>query len=254
MTTAAPRAAWSRRLLTAGLVLAVVCAFAATTALVAQRNLATAASTLLLALVAGASAGASSAAVVGPPSTTTPAVAMTRWTAVGVLLGVAFAAAVLGGVGALLRLVLPGIVAQVVVGAAALVVVLREAGVLGFPLPANPMRIPADVPDDDEWGEARTGFALGTGMRSGVPGGLASGLPHLVALALALTVPFGMAFVVAAGFGIGVAATVAARPEAVDGRWLAPAAGVRLLLALECAVALAVSMTVTVAGHVTPGP
>ena len=238
MTTTGPRATWSRRLLTGAAALAVVCAFAATTALVAERNLASAASALLLALVAGAAAGTSAASVADAHSPQ-----MTRWTAVGVAFGAALAAAVLGGVGALLGLVVPELAAEIVVGVVALVVVLREAGVLRFPLPANPLRIPKDIPDDDEWGEARTGFAVATLMRGGVAPRLVSGLPYLLGVAMLLAVPFGMAFVVAAGYAAGTIAGTAARPA---GRTLVPAAGVRLLLALVCGVAVGVSTTISI--------
>ncbi|MGD9987745.1 hypothetical protein [Pseudonocardia sp.] len=238
MTTTGPRATWSRRLLTGAAALAVVCAFAATTALVAERNLASAASALLLALVAGAAAGTSAVSV-----SDARAPGMTRWIAVGVVFGAGTAALVLGGVGALLGVVVPDVAAETVVGVVALAVVLREAGVLRLPLPANPLRIPKDVPDDDEWGEARTGFAVATLMRGGAAARLTSGLPYLLAVALLLVVPFGMAFVVAAGYAVGTIAGTAARPA---GRVLVPAAGVRLLLALVCAVAVGVSMTISI--------
>ena len=62
-------------------------------------------------------------------------------------------------------------------------------------------------------------------------------------VAMLLAVPFGMAFVVAAGYAAGTIAGTAARPA---GRTLVPAAGVRLLLALVCGVAVGVSTTISI--------
>ncbi|GAA4919644.1 hypothetical protein GCM10023223_45200 [Stackebrandtia albiflava] len=102
-----------------------------------------------------------------------------------------------------------------VVVAVAAVAVLRDAGVLRFPLPQNARQIPQDVIQRHLLrGSLQFGFELGTGVRTYV----SASLPYVVAVALLLTgVGYPAALLAGAGFGLGRAATPLLRLASGDG-------------------------------------
>jgi hypothetical protein len=139
-----------------------------------------------------------------------------RYFGAGLLLGavlVAFVAAVLG---ALPQALLPAPVRQVLFGLVALPVLLRECGMLRFPVPQNARLVPEQVQHLREWGALQFGFEMGTGMRTYSP----SALPHLALVAIVLIVPFPAAFVLAAGFAAGrLAMPLLSNGWSDDGAW-----------------------------------
>jgi hypothetical protein len=166
-----------------------------------------------------------------------------RYFGSGLFLGavlVAFVAAVLG---ALPQALLPAPVRWVLFGLVALPVLLRECGLLRFPVPQNARLVPEDVQHLREWGALQFGFEMGTGMRTYSP----SALPHLALVALVLVVPFPAAFVLAAGFAAGrLAMPLLSNAWSADGGWTElwgrSERLVRPVLALTATAALAVAM------------
>lgn len=133
---------------------------------------------------------------------------------------------VLGGVlSALVLWLLSGLPAPVprtvrhaVVLAFAALGVLRDAGVVRFPLPQNARQIPQDVLNRDvARGALRFGFELGTGVRTYVP----ATTPYVLAAALLLSTPdLAVAALTGAGFGLGRALTPLTRHASRAGdRW-----------------------------------
>jgi hypothetical protein len=122
-----------------------------------------------------------------------------RFFGAGLFLGAAVVAFVAAVVGAIPQALVPAPVRWGLFGAVALVIVLRECGLLRLRVPENARLVPEDVQHMREWGALQFGFEMGTGMRTYSP----SGLPHLVLLAVVLVVPFPAAFAVAFGFAAG---------------------------------------------------
>jgi hypothetical protein len=93
--------------------------------------------------------------------------------------------------------------------------VLRDAGVVRFPLPQNARQIPQDVLTRDvARGSLRFGFEMGTGVRTYV----SATVPYVLVAALLLTAPsLGTAVAAGAGFGLGRALTAVARHASHDG-------------------------------------
>lgn len=137
--------------------------------------------------------------------------------------------------GALPQALVPAPIRWGLFGLLAAPVLLREAGLLRFPVPQNARLVPEDVQHLRQWGALQFGFEMGTGMRTYSP----SALPHLALLATVLVVPFPAAFVVAAGFAGGrLAMPLLSNAWSTDGawtdQWLRSAGVVRPLLALTC--------------------
>jgi hypothetical protein len=150
---------------------------------------------------------------------------------------VAFVAAVLG---TLPQALVPAPVRWAVFGAAALVVLARELGLVRLRVPENARLVPEDVQHRAHWGALQFGFEMGTGMRTYSP----SALPHLALAAVVLVVPFPVAFALASGFAAGrLAMPMLSNAWSADGSWTAVWARseplVRPLLALTCLGALA---------------
>jgi hypothetical protein len=150
---------------------------------------------------------------------------------------VAFVAAVLG---ALPQALVPAPLRWTVFGAAALVVLARELGLVRLRVPENARLVPEDVQHRAHWGALQFGFEMGTGMRTYSP----SALPHLALLAIVLVVPFPVAFAVAGGFAAGrLAMPLLSNAWGDDGSWTVVWGRseplVRPLLALACVFALA---------------
>jgi hypothetical protein len=166
-----------------------------------------------------------------------------RYFGSGLLLGAALVAFVAAVVGALPQALLPAPVRWVLFGLLALPVLLREAGLLRFPVPQNARLVPEDVQHLREWGALQFGFEMGTGMRTYSP----SALPHLALLAVVLVVPFPAAFALAAGFAVGrLAMPLMSNAWSRDGAWTELWSRsehvVRPLLALTCVGAIAAAM------------
>jgi hypothetical protein len=102
-----------------------------------------------------------------------------------------------------------------IVVALAVLGVLRDAGVVRFPLPQNARQVPQEVLNSDvARGSLRFGFEMGTGVRTYV----SSTVPYVLVAALLLTAPgFGTAVATGAGFGLGRALTPTARYASRDG-------------------------------------
>ncbi|MBW0114353.1 hypothetical protein [Pseudonocardia abyssalis] len=166
-----------------------------------------------------------------------------RYFGAGLLLGAALVAFVAGVVGAIPQALVPAPVRWGLFGVAALAVLLRECGLLSFPVPENARLVPEDVQHLREWGALQFGFEMGTGMRTYSP----SALPHLVLLAVVLVVPFPAAFAVAGGFALGrLAMPLLSNAWSSDGGWTEVWTGaerrVRPLLALTVVGSLVVVM------------
>lgn len=130
------------------------------------------------------------------------------------MLGALLSALVLFVVSGLLTPV-PAQVRQVLVVVLAVAAVLRDAGVVSFPLPQNARQVPQDVLTRDvARGSLQFGFEMGTGVRTYV----SSTVPYVLVAALLLTAP-GLLTAVAAGvgFGAGRAITPTARHASRDG-------------------------------------
>jgi len=109
----------------------------------------------------------------------------------------------------------PAQVRQVLVVVLAVAAVLRDAGVVSFPLPQNARQVPQDVLTRDvARGSLQFGFEMGTGVRTYV----SSTVPYALVAALLLTAPDLVTAVAAgAGFGAGRAITPTARHASRDG-------------------------------------
>lgn len=111
-------------------------------------------------------------------------------------LATAFAFMVLGSV---VRAPLPTIACQVLAGVVASVFLLREFGVLKFPLLQNARLVPQFVTHMPFWGSVQFGAEMGTGMRTYSP----TGLPHVMAVSLILLATWSDALMAGAGFALG---------------------------------------------------
>jgi hypothetical protein len=169
-----------------------------------------------------------------------------RYFGTGLLSGAAVVAFVAGVLGALPQLLVPAPARLLLLGAVALAVVLRESGLLWFPVPQNARLVPEDVQLLRRYGAWQFGFEMGTGMRTYSP----SALPHLVLVAVVLVVPFPAAFAVAAGFAAGrfvmpLLSNAWSDDGSWTGRWERSEPVVRPLLALTCVGALAAAVLTT---------
>jgi hypothetical protein len=155
----------------------------------------------------------------------------------GLLTGGALMSLALLVVGSLVRLALPLGVRVAVVGLLGVAVVLRELGVLRFPVPENRRLVPESVLRLGRFfGPYQFGLEMGTGARTYLP----TGLPHAVALAVALLAGVWPALLAGLGFGIGRAAMIVANlrytdDNAWDGQWVAHHRRITALLALSYA-------------------
>jgi hypothetical protein len=166
-----------------------------------------------------------------------------RFFGAGLLLGAVLVASVAGAVGALPQALLPAAVRYALFALVTVPVLLREVGLVRFPVPQNARLVPEDVQHLRRWGALQFGFEMGTGMRTYSP----SALPHLVLVAVLLVVPLPAAFALAAGFALGrLAMPVLSNAWSDDGSWTEVWARaervVRPLLALTCVGALAIAI------------
>jgi hypothetical protein len=166
-----------------------------------------------------------------------------RFFGAGLLLGALLVAFAAGAVGALPQALLPDPARHALFVLVAVPVLLREAGLVRFPVPQNARLVPEDVQHLRRWGALQFGFEMGTGMRTYSP----SALPHLVLVAVLLVVPLPAAFVLAAGFALGrLAMPLLSNAWSDDGSWTAVWARaervVRPLLALTCVGPLVIAM------------
>jgi hypothetical protein len=166
-----------------------------------------------------------------------------RFFGAGLLLGALLVGFVAGALGALPQALLPGPARYAMFALVAVPVLLREVGLVRFPVPQNARLVPEDVQHLRRWGALQFGFEMGTGMRTYSP----SALPHLVLAAVLLVVPLPVAFALAAGFALGrLAMPLLSNLWSDDGSWTLVWARsepvVRPLLALTCAGSLAAAM------------
>jgi hypothetical protein len=166
-----------------------------------------------------------------------------RFFGAGLLLGALLVAFAAGAVGALPQALLPDPARHALFALVAVPVLLREAGLVRFPVPQNARLVPEDVQHLRRWGALQFGFEMGTGMRTYSP----SALPHLVLVAALLVVPLPAAFVLAAGFALGrFTMPLMSNAWSDDGSWTAVWARaervVRPLLALTCTGSLVIAM------------
>ncbi|WP_143517279.1 hypothetical protein [Pseudonocardia sp. MH-G8] len=166
-----------------------------------------------------------------------------RYFGTGLLLGASVVAFTAGVLGALPQALVPAPVRLLLLGAVAVAVVLRECGLVRFPVPQNARLVPEDVQLLRRYGALQFGFEMGTGMRTYSP----SALPHLVLVAVVLAVPFPAAFAAAAGFAAGrLAMPLLSNAWSDDGswtlRWQRAERVARPLLAWACAGALAAAI------------
>jgi hypothetical protein len=169
-----------------------------------------------------------------------------RFFGAGLLLGALLVAFVAGAVGALPQALLPAPARYTLFALVTVPVLLREVGLVRFPVPQNARLVPEDVQHLRRWGALQFGFEMGTGMRTYSP----SALPHLVLAAVLLVVPLPAAFALAAGFALGrLAMPLLSNAWSEDGSWTAVWARaervVRPLLALTCVGSLAIAMLST---------
>jgi hypothetical protein len=168
-----------------------------------------------------------------------------RFFGTGLLLGAVLVAFVAGAVGALPQALLPVPARHALFALLAVPVLLREIGLVRFPVPQNARLVPEEVQHLRRWGALQFGFEMGTGMRTYSP----SALPHLVLAAVVLVVPLPAAFALAAGFAVGrLAMPLLSNAWSDDGSWTAAWAQaeriVRPLLALTCVGSLAIGILV----------
>jgi hypothetical protein len=166
-----------------------------------------------------------------------------RYFGTGLLLGAVLVVFVAGAVGALPQVLAPAPVRYALFTLVAVPVLLREVGLVRFPVPQNARLVPEEVQHLRRWGALQFGFEMGTGMRTYSP----SGLPHVVLAAVLLVVPLPAAFGLAAGFALGrLAMPLLSNTWSDDGSWTAVWARaegvVRPLLALTCVGSLAIAM------------
>jgi hypothetical protein len=166
-----------------------------------------------------------------------------RFFGAGLLLGAVLVAFVAGAVGALPQALLPAHSRYALFALVTVPVLLREVGLVRFPVPQNARLVPEEVQHLRRWGALQFGFEMGTGMRTYSP----SALPHLVLAAVLLVVPLPAAFALAAGFALGrLAMPLLSNAWSDDASWTAVWARaeriVRPLLALACVGSLAVAM------------
>ncbi len=102
-------------------------------------------------------------------------------------------------VGSLIRSPIPPIVASIIVAGVALVLLLREFGVISFPLVQNARLVPQFVTRIPFWGSVQFGMEMGTGMRTYSP----TGLPHIMAIAIVFLASWPEALAAGAGFALG---------------------------------------------------
>ncbi|MFF5205632.1 hypothetical protein [Streptosporangium sp. NPDC000396] len=117
----------------------------------------------------------------------------------------------------MLQSLLPPFVRLGLLGLLAVVVFLREAGLITLTVPENARLVPEHVLGRGRvLGGIQFGFEMGTGMRTYSP----SALPHLVLVSLLLAVPFSGAMAAAVGFAaarwIMAAASIT---HSDDGEW-----------------------------------
>jgi hypothetical protein len=168
-----------------------------------------------------------------------------RFFGTGLLLGAVLVAFGAGAVGALPQVLLPTPVRHALFALLAVPVLLREIGLVRFPVPQNARLVPEEVQHLRRWGALQFGFEMGTGMRTYSP----SALPHVLLAAVLLVVPLPAAFALAAGFAVGrLAMPLLSNAWSDDGSWTAVWAHaeriVRPLLALTCVGSLAVAMLI----------
>jgi hypothetical protein len=168
-----------------------------------------------------------------------------RFFGAGLLLGAVLVTFGAGAVGALPQALLPASLRYALFALLAVPVLLREIGLVRFPVLQNARLVPEEVQHLRRWGALQFGFEMGTGMRTYSP----SALPHLVLAAVLLVVPLPAAFALAAGFAVGrLAMPLLSNAWSDDGSWTAVWAQaeriVRPLLALTCVGSLAVAMLV----------
>ncbi len=139
----------------------------------------------------------------------------------------------------------PEVVRHGLVVAFATSAVLRDAGVVSFPLPQNARQVPQDVLTRNvARGSLRFGFEMGTGVRTYV----SATVPYVLVAALLLTGPsVGTAVAAGVGFGVGRAHTPTARHASADGdHWddvlHTHLRTIKLAAGISTAVALAVLM------------
>jgi hypothetical protein len=166
-----------------------------------------------------------------------------RFFGAGLLLGALLVGFVAGALGALPQALLPAPVRYTLFALVAVPVLLREVGLVRFPVPQNARLVPEDVQHLRRWGALQFGFEMGTGVRTYSP----SALPHLVLAAVLLVVPLPAAFALAAGFALGrLAMPLLSNLWSDDGSWTHVWARsepvVRPLLALTCVGSLAAAM------------
>ena len=99
---------------------------------------------------------------------------------------------------------IPEIGRQAVVVVVAVILLLREIGVVTFPIPQNARLVPQFVTRVPFWGALQFGAEMGTGMRTYSP----TGLPHIVAVAVLLLASWPEAALAGAGFAVGRAVMV----------------------------------------------
>ena len=141
-----------------------------------------------------------------------------------------------GTVGAITQAALPRLVLLGVFGVAALAVLARELGAVGFAVPERRRLVPEQVRlRGPEVGALQFGFEMGTGARTYSP----SALPHLVLLAALTVLPFGDALTAAVGWAAGrLAMALVSNAYGPPGAWTAVWTRHRRWLAAVLAVAV----------------
>ncbi|WP_214324607.1 hypothetical protein [Nonomuraea sediminis] len=94
---------------------------------------------------------------------------------------------------------MPGAAREVVAAAVVAMLLLRELGVVRFPLVQNGRQVPQFVTRVPFWGALQFGTEMGTGMRTYSP----TGLPHVIAVCLLLMATWQEAIAAGAGFATG---------------------------------------------------
>ncbi|MGC9671155.1 hypothetical protein ACNTMW_31990 [Planosporangium sp. 12N6] len=124
---------------------------------------------------------------------------------VGLMAGGALTAGGLMVLGSLVRPVLPVAARWAVVGVALGAVLLRQAGIVSFPLPENRRLVPESVLRfGRHLGPLQFGLEMGTGVRTYLP----SSLPYLAAVLVFVLASVPAALCAGVGFGVGRALMV----------------------------------------------